>query len=89
MFCFKIWHLRAGYGYPASNLKRFLKQGATRILYTYIHIHIYIHIYIYIYTLWGQGQGWWHDERRAARIAVLVGGGRVEAGAGWSPEAGQ
>ena len=28
------------------------------------------------------------DERRAARIAVLVGGGRVEVG-GWSPEAGQ
>jgi len=27
------------------------------------------------------------DERRAARIAVLVGGGRVEVG-GWSPEAG-
>ena len=26
------------------------------------------------------------DERRAARIAVLVGGGRVEVG-GWSPEA--
>jgi len=25
-----IWHLRAGY--PASNLKRFLKQGATRII---------------------------------------------------------
>ena len=25
----KIWHLRAGY--PASNLQRFLKQGATRI----------------------------------------------------------
>jgi len=28
------------------------------------------------------------DERRAARIAVLVSGGRVEVG-GWSPEAGQ
>jgi len=28
------------------------------------------------------------DERRAARIAVLVGGGRVEVG-GWFPEAGQ
>jgi len=28
------------------------------------------------------------DERRAARIAVLVGGGRVEVG-GWSPEAGR
>ena len=28
------------------------------------------------------------DERRATRIAVLVGGGRVEVG-GWSPEAGQ
>ena len=26
---FTIWHRRAGY--PASNLKRFLKQGATRI----------------------------------------------------------
>ena len=32
----KIWHLRAGY--PASNLKRFLKQGATRIIYIYIVI---------------------------------------------------
>jgi len=28
------------------------------------------------------------DERRAARLAVLFGGGRVEVG-GWSPKAGQ
>jgi len=41
----KLWHLRAGY--PASNLKIFLKQGATRIYILYIYNDIsYIYIYI-------------------------------------------
>ena len=55
----KLWHLRAGY--PASNLKRFLKRGATRIYtlyaqthtnnrtHTYTHTHTHTHICIYIF----------------------------------------
>jgi len=51
---FKIWHLRAGY--PASNLKIFLKQGATRIVFVYVDMltplltrYIIININIYYY----------------------------------------
>ena len=45
----KIWHLRAGY--PASNLKRFLKRGATRIV-CVCHIpHTLALVSVYSYSI--------------------------------------